>query len=162
MNSTSLLKEKLSGSVAICKLHIKRLNYAINKISSLIPLTLESYRVIDDENIQALDQFIFRFIKLQDELGSKTFRLLLLCLGEDVYNKPFLDILSLLEKYGIVDNEDTWNALREIRNELTHEYSQMMIDNINGINSLFNRIPDLFEILNRVEQIIAKYNLSPV
>jgi len=90
---------------------------------------------------------LFRFTKLQDEMGTNTFRFLLEFLQEDIANKPFRDILNLLERLEIIDSADSWLTMREIRNDLTYEYPLMLDDTIEKLNHLYNQIPILVHIL---------------
>ncbi len=53
---------------------------------------------IDEESIQDMDQFVFRFMILQDCIVQRLFSSLLDNLQEDYSTKPFLDILNRLEK----------------------------------------------------------------
>lgn len=62
------------------KKHFLRLNKASEKIKSLIPLDKDSYLNLNDDEIAYLDQFIFRFSKLQDTLGNKLFKTVLIYL----------------------------------------------------------------------------------
>jgi len=154
-----IIVEKLNRSLKVCVMHIQRMNHAISCIEHLFPLSVEASSKLSQEDIQALDQFLYRFIKLQDELGGKTFRLLLLSLQEDIEGKPFLEILSRMEQLGILENEETWITLRELRNELTHEYPEMQMDNILGLNSLFLHIQDIINIYKLIDELARKYNL---
>ncbi len=49
--------EKLNRSIDVCKLHISRLNYAIEQIETIMPLTNESFSKLSNVEIQAIDQF---------------------------------------------------------------------------------------------------------
>ncbi|WP_200770588.1 hypothetical protein [Thiomicrospira sp. ALE5] len=66
---------------------------------------------------------MFNYIKIQDKLGAKLFRQLLLALREiDDASTPMIDILNRLEKLNIIESVEQWDKLREIRNLITHEY----------------------------------------
>jgi len=158
-NDQQIILEKLNRSLKVCELHIKRMNHAISGLTSIFPLSTESFGQLSQDDIQVIDQFLYRFIKLQDELGNKTFRLLLLCLQEDVENKPFLEILSRLEQLGIIENEDIWISLREIRNEITHEYPEMVMQNILGLNNLYAHVQDILTIYQKLLDMAQQYKL---
>lgn len=89
----------------------------------------------------------------QDELGTHTFRYVLLYLQEDIADKPFRDILNRLEQLKIIDSSDIWLALRELRNDLAHEYPMMLEDTIDKLNHLFEQLPVLENILVAVERV---------
>jgi len=78
-----------------------------------------------EATIGNIDQLIFRFTKLQDELGNNTFRFLLEYLQEDISDKPFRDILNVLQRLKIIESSDAWLSLRELRNDLTHDYPEL-------------------------------------
>lgn len=77
----------------------------------------------DYANQRIVNSFLFNYIKIQDKLGAKLFRQLLLALREiDDASMPMIDILNRLEKLKIIDSVEQWDRLREIRNAITHEY----------------------------------------
>ncbi len=122
--------ERLTVSIQKCRIHLNRLRYASRQVKELFPLTEENYRTLSDSKIGNIDQLVFRFTKLQDELGNNTFRFLLEYLQEDIAGKPFRDILSTLERLLIIDSSNTWLSLRELRNDLAHEYPMMVEETI--------------------------------
>lgn len=144
--------ERLTVSIQKCRIHLNRLRYASRQVKELFPLTEENYRTLSDSKIGNIDQLVFRFTKLQDELGNNTFRFLLEYLQEDIAGKPFRDILSTLERLFIIDSSDTWLSLRELRNDLAHEYPMMVEETIEKLNYLFLQLPILESILITLEQ----------
>lgn len=143
-------QDRLSGSITKCKIHLQRLKYALAKAGHLFPLTEERYSDINDEMTGYIDQMIFRYSKLQDELGNNTFRLLLEYLREDIANKPFRDILNMLERLQIIDSSDVWIYQRELRNDLAHEYPMMVTETILKLNNLYGQVPVIENILLQV------------
>ena len=99
---------------------------------------------------------IFRFTKLQDELGNNTFRFLLEYLQEDITGKPFRDILNILERLKIIESADTWLSLRELRNDLTHDYPELIHETIDKLNHLYRQLPLLENILTITRQQLEK------
>ena len=144
--------ERLTVSIQKCRIHLNRLRYASKQVKELFPLTEENYRTLSDSKIGNIDQLVFRFTKLQDELGNNTFRFLLEYLQEDIAGKPFRDILNTLERLLIIDSSDTWLSLRELRNDLAHEYPMMVEETIEKLNYLFLQLPILESILITLEQ----------
>ncbi len=147
-----ITSERLSTSIQKCKIHLQRLQYATTQTQNLFPLTTDRYQTLNDAEIGNIDQLVYRFTKLQDELGTNTFRLLLSFLQEDINDKPFRDILNLLERLKIIDSSDTWLSLRELRNDLAHEYPMMISETIDKLNYLVLQIPLLENILTTIEQ----------
>lgn len=112
----------LQAVVHECGKHAERMNYAYKKLVRLEPLSPEKVSVLNEEEIAYVDQFIYRFAKLQDTIGQKLFKVVLLTLDEDVSRKSAMDIFNRLEQLGIIKDYDVWKGLRELRNELAHEY----------------------------------------
>ncbi len=74
----------------------------------------------DDLLANALETFVVRFGRLQDILGDKLLPKLLIALNERP--KSFSDNLDLAEKLGWIESASDWLAMRELRNQLIHEY----------------------------------------
>ncbi len=145
--------ERLTTSLQKCRIHLLRLHYAVSQTEKFFPLDREKYQILDNAQIGNIDQLVFRFTKLQDELGTHTFRYVLVFLQEDIADKPFRDMLNRLEQLKIIDSSDTWLALRELRNDLAHEYPTMLEDTIDKLNHLIEQLPVLENILVAVERM---------
>jgi len=117
-----VIKERLERIFFECDKHLERMQSAARHMLPLMPLDAQRYEKLTDEEIAYIDQFLFRFAKLQDAIGQKLFRTLLAYLGEEVENKPFRDILALLEKLELLESAYVWQELREYRNALAHDY----------------------------------------
>ena len=143
--------DRLSTRLAICELHLKRMIFAQKRISNLFPLTVDSYRAMKEEQISFADQLIYRFSKLQDTMGNKLFPLMLEGLQEDVETLPFIDILSKIEKLGLIESSNQWLTLREIRNVVTHEYPFQLDQLIEGLNQINEQIEMLIKIWNTLK-----------
>ena len=148
--------ERLSTSLQKCRIHLQRLHYATTQTKKLFPLDRETYQGLNEAQIGNIDQLVYRFTKLQDELGTNTFRFVMVYLQEDILDKPFRDILNGLERLKIIDSSDTWLALRELRNDLAHEYPMMLEETIDKLNHLFVQLPVLKNILIIIEQLILE------
>lgn len=155
-NKEHLNLERLNTSLYKCNTHLRRLNYATSQVTGLFPLTFEKYDTFSEVTIGHIDQLIFRFTKLQDELGNNTFRFLLEYLREDITDKPFRDILNNLERLKIIESADTWLSLRELRNDLTQEYPELVDETIDKLNHLFLQLPLLENILSIINLQVKK------
>lgn len=116
MKSKQFLKDYLQ----IADLHASRLQVAINQIKPLTPFTVDSFKATNDQQVAFLDMASTRFGKLQDMIGARIFPLILECLAEDA--PSFIDKLTKLEKLGYLSDYNWWMQLREIRNQVTHDY----------------------------------------
>lgn len=104
----------------IADIHAARLKEALAQFTNLMPLSAESLAKLPIEQVAFLDMMTMRFGKLQDIIGVKIFSLVLDLLGEDVGS--FVDKLNKLERLGYIDNVNWWMDLREIRNQIMHDY----------------------------------------
>lgn len=156
MNEFELI-DSLNQTFDTCKLHVKRMEFAKSKVAPFIPLNNDNYYSLDDETIGFLDQYIFRFSKLQDTIGNRLFPLTLEALAEPVADNAFIDILNRLEKLGIIDSAFSWIQLRRIRNDIAHEYPASLIERIEGINFLMNNLENLKQIIERCQSILDKH-----
>ena len=89
-----------------------------------LPNPLDAGALAADEDflIRAIDQFVLRFLKLQDTLGEHVLRAFASeVLAEPVSDLPMIDVLARLERYGFLDSVQ-WARWRALRNSLTHEY----------------------------------------
>jgi len=113
------------------ELHKKRAKLALEEI--ILWKTLDSDIFEDFEKIKTIDTFIYRFIKLQDLMGEKLFKIFLDSIGEYKDSMSLLDILDKLEKFELIDDANNWMQYRKLRNQLTHEYPNNEQDIIDGI-----------------------------
>lgn len=154
------LRDSLEKAFETGYLHLKRMNFANSKVKKFLPITRDNYYLLDDETIGFLDQYIFRFSKTQDLIGSRIFPLTLQALAEPVEDKAFIDILNRLEKLNIIDSAQNWIELRKIRNDIAHEYPSNLNERIEGINILFENLPTFRQILDRCSQVLEEHGLK--
>ena len=152
-NRKQEISERLQREFDICDKHILRINEALTALSNILPLTAESYASLDSEQIRCLDQFIFRFSKLQDAMGAKIFRFLLEYLDEDVTALPMRDILNRLERFQILPDANEWVYIRELRNEIAHDYPLMENDVVHILNELLSKTDVLCGIYDKMKTI---------
>ena len=151
MRSNDEIKQRVEKILYECDIHSKRLNSAYNKMSSFMPLKSDKYILLSEDDIEHIDQFLFRFAKLQDAMGAKLFKYLMLYLGEDIENKPFIDILNRMEKIGLIDSANEWKELGSDRNELSHNYENEPISMSIAINILYEKKDRLIEIYSNIK-----------
>ena len=83
-------------------------------------LTKEKFNFIKPQKRAIFDAYLKRFASIQDFLGAKIFPLLIEISGIGV--SKMTEILYAVEKEEIIDSLEHWIELREIRNELEHDY----------------------------------------
>lgn len=132
--------QKLKQEKAIneCEKHLQRLHYAKNELKKLFPLTSQSYQDLSQEDVQAIDQFIYRFSKLQDTIGEKLIKIVFSMYEEQIEKFTFIDILNRLEKAEILTAKE-WKELRDIRNELARNYEEEPLESAMILNKIYEK-----------------------
>ena len=156
--SDSIAKEKVLKVIAECELHQKRIDYALTKLKQFMPLVANRYESLTNEQVEALDQFLFRFSKLQDAIGQRLFPGVLEILEEPVKEASFLDRLNRLEQLKIIDSKEQWLNLRNMRNKLAHEYE----DDPDGMSAVLNLVYESYPTLMSIFLKIRDYTLRAI
>lgn len=151
INRKQEIEERLRREFEICDKHILRINEALGELHVALPMSVDSYAQLETGQVRCLDQFIFRFSKLQDAMGAKIFRYLLEYLDEDVSALPMRDILNKMERYLFIPSADEWNYIRELRNEISHDYPLLEVDSVTILNELLSKVSVLQAIYERLK-----------
>jgi len=137
---------RLAELLAECELHLQALREAMERCPQ--PLTEAHFARRDAELIAALDQFAYRFTKLQDVMSAKVFRQYALeVLHEPVESAPIIDILNLLERYGLLPSVVRWQEIREIRNQITHEYQLSPAELVVTLRIAFGMVAEMAAVI---------------
>lgn len=147
-------KDKLVKIIESGRIHIDRIESAYSAVKDLIPLTSDRFTTMAADKRAFIDQYVFRFAKLQDLTGQKLFRETLEALGEDTSQMAFMDVFNRLEKYNIVSGMDEWQVLREIRNDVAHEYPLMLQETINSVNAILSKKDELIAFFVRIDEFL--------
>lgn len=155
MGDTNLIyKKKFDTALDETERHLSRIETAYAEIEKRFKFPIlpgDFHQLMGDTTwIAFADQIIYRFSKAQDCMGSKLFKAFLLYQGENI-DRPFLDILNSLEKIAILD-VDQWFELREIRNEIAHEYGNNEEVGMEILNSIFSHKAELRRIVRSLRQ----------
>lgn len=153
-NRKQELIECLNREFDICDRHIQRIDEVLDAMHTDIPISVDCYMNLDENQIRCMDQFIFRFSKLQDAMGAKIFRYVLEYLDEDVSSLPMRDILNRLECYRLIDNAEEWGYIRELRNEIAHDYPLLENDVVSVLNELISKLSVLKGIYKRMKAAV--------
>lgn len=148
------LKERLLREFEICDKHIVRIEGALKGLKERLPLDEKTYLNLDSEAVMCLDQFIFRFSKLQDTIGAKIFRYVLAWLYEEVDTMSMRDILDRLERLGVIDSVENWIYMRELRNTVAHDYPLDTREVVTSLNELVACMGMLKAVYGRLKEKI--------
>ena len=132
-----IVKLKCASALEECKKHAQRINTALKFLEPLFPLTEAVLNALSDEQTAVLDQFLYRFAKLQDCIGLRLIPAVYALLESDTSAHPFIDILNRLEKLGVLTSAADWQYFRSLRNNFAHEYPDRPEDIVHGLNALY-------------------------
>jgi len=90
-----------------------------------------TFNTLKPEKRAILDAYLKRFSSIQDFLGAKIFSILLEIAG--INNTKMSEVLSNIEKENIIDSLENWIELREVRNELEHDYPEELQEALNDL-----------------------------
>lgn len=107
---------------------------AIREYKALIDSMVEKKNIFDPkifadlitEERAVLDAYLKRFSSIQDFLGAKLFPLLLEVGG--IGSERMSETLERIEKEGIIDSLGSWIEMREVRNDLEHDYPESLAE----------------------------------
>ena len=142
-----------------CQHHLYHLNHAMTSLASKLPATANNVALLDDETVQDWDQFILRFIKLQDTLGARTYAALLDYLQEPSAAMPMLDKLNRLEQLDFLSSTEDWGLLRVLRNQFSHDYPQDNALRASYLNQSIEAVSLLKDAMFRLEKYLTTSGL---
>lgn len=88
------------------------------------------YSLDDSNNLAA---FRMRVSEFQEHLGKL---LASIAREEEITYSGFSDVLAFAEKAGIISSESEWKAIREIRNQINHEYE----DDLDALSEIIKKM----------------------
>mgnify|MGYP001439332585 CR=1 FL=1 len=146
----------INSSIKECDSHLSRVKRSYGLIGEFFPLTEDVLKNCSEERIEHLDQFIYRFTKLQDAMGARLLPSVYSYLKNEVKPVPFIDILSGLEKYEVLTSENDWQFFRNLRNYLTHDYPETVAQTVLTLNMLFENWKKMESMYIRVRDYCLK------
>ena len=153
-NSSLIYQEKLKFALQESQIHLQRMDIAFEELKKRysFPIHMAQFSMLleDNTDVAFADQIIYRYSKAQDCMGAKLFKAFMQFQGENV-DKPFRDILNLLEKWQLLEVEE-WFVLREIRNEIAHDYENDYSKACQILNSIEQSRAELWKIFNEIQK----------
>lgn len=149
------LIERIGRECSACEKHFMRLSGALAGLGLALPMNRSQYESLSEEQVRCVDQFLFRFAKAQDSIGAKLFRYLLTLMEEDSESLPMRDVLDKMERYGVIESVEEWAYMRELRNEISHEY--LAEGELEALNELFGKAETLQGIYAKVKEKLEGY-----
>lgn len=102
-----------------------------------------------------LDAYLKRFSSVQDFLGAKIFPLLLEISG--ISTSKMSEVLYHIEKEEIIDSLENWIELREVRNELEHDYPEALEEALEDLKFCIDSLEIIENYYNNACSFARKY-----
>ena len=139
---------------ALCQGHAQALQDALQDMA-LRALTPAQYSQLAKDDRRLLDQFAYRYTRLQDDMGTRLMPAVLKALGEDVAPMSAIDRFARLEQLGWLPSADAWATLRQIRNQFTHDYPDDVAERLDRLQAATVAAGQLLTVM---EQFDARIN----
>ena len=120
-----------------------------------MPVTAERAKSLEDDPdlAERVEAFVGRFGRLQDTLADKLLPALLAALGESVGAQ--IDNLDRAERLGWIESTDQWMTIRQLRNQMVHEYMEDMVLLASALQSGHGFVTRL---LSAAQEMLAQLN----
>lgn len=133
------LEARLAFLVRVTKREIGHLRYSADNVFQT-PFSLERAQSLESNPVLAeqVEAYTSRFCRLQDMVGDKLLPAWLKALGEKT--GAAIDNLDKAEKLGVLTSADEWVAMRQLRNQMIHEYIEDMSVLADALQMSFSRL----------------------
>ncbi len=143
----------LQHSLALCQGHADAPQDSLQDIKAR-GIGVDEYANLGKEDRRLLDQFAYRYTRLQDDMGTKLMPASLKALGENVAAMSALDRFARLEQLGWLASADEWQTLRQIRNQFTHDYPNNPSERFERLQAAVNAAAQLTAVLAQFQSKI--------
>jgi hypothetical protein len=144
------IKLRLQFLSRVVQRECKHLNKTAERLF-VEPFSLERAQQLnfDDDLSERVDAFVSRFSRLQDTLGDKFIPQLLSALGEK--QATAMDNFDTAERLGWITSADEWQAIRQLRNQMVHDYIEDLKILISAMQTAQNFVSSLTEVGKRLQ-----------
>lgn len=119
-------------------------------------LSAEKFNFIPPKDRAVFDAYIKRFASIQDFLGAKIFPLLVEISG--IGSVKMSEVLYHMEREEVIDSIDNWIELREIRNELEHDYPDELEEALEDLKFCIKSFSLLESYCINAKKFAQRYN----
>ena len=102
----------------------------------------------DPDLAERVEAFVGRFARLQETVGDKLSPQLLAALGEKIAS--VMDNLDRAERLGLIKSADEWMAMRNLRNQMIHEYVEDPVLLANALQTGHSFVPELIDAAGKM------------
>ena len=146
---------RLQFLVRVVRKECKHLSITDQRLFGSLFTLEQATRLEEDPDLaEQVEAFVGRFGRLQDTVGEKLLPLLLTALGE----KPsaVIDNLDRAERLGLIKSADEWMTMRNLRNQMVHEYIEDPVVLSSALQTGHAFVPTLIETANKMIAEIAR------
>ena len=145
----------LQQAYVVCRGHEEALRDALEDLRQR-KLAAADLGALGKEDRRLLDQFAYRYTRLQDDMGARLIPAVLRALGEEIAAMPMLDRLNRMEQLGWLPDAEHWADLRRIRNEFAHDYPETMDERFERLQLANASAQTVMEIFNSMSHKIRE------
>lgn len=114
------------------------------------------FNTLQPQERAVLDAYLKRFASIQDFLGAKVFPLLLETAG--IGTSKMSEVLIRIENEGIIDSFENWIELREVRNELEHDYPEELKEALEDLKFCIDKYNIIQDYVNNAFQFFQRFS----
>jgi len=142
-------QERLVFLCRVIKKEIQHLQYSANNIFK-DGFNEEQVKKIthDDAFAEQVEAFTSRFCRLQDTIGDKLLPAWLSILGEK--KAVAIDNLDKAESMGILSSTEQWLTLRQLRNQMVHEYIEDLAIFADALHTAYQHIDFIIAVAEAI------------
>jgi len=130
----------------------KSLNWLKRSYEKSIKVNLKS--ALSEEEFDIMENLTSRYSRAVDLIISKIFRSIDAVELEDA--GTLIDVVNRAEKRGLIDSSKRLRELKDLRNEIVHEYETD--DLLDTFESVRNNIPEILSIAQNIKDYCLKKN----
>ena len=117
-------------------------------------LTPDDYTHLNKDDRRLLDQFAYRYTRLQDDMGARLMPAVLKVLGEDISPMSAIDRFTRLEQLDWLKSADEWLSLRQVRNQFAHDYPDSLTERFERLQAAIQAAQKLLMVMAHFQQKI--------
>jgi hypothetical protein len=135
----------------VCQGHADALSEAMQDMQ-LRALGADDYTHLNKDDRRLMDQFAYRYTRLQDDMGARLMPSVLKALGEDIAPMSAIDRFTRLEQLGWLKSADDWLMLRQVRNQFAHDYPDSPTERFERLQAAIQGARHLLMIMAQFHQ----------
>ena len=145
------------------KNHLSKLNKDLNDLTTSVESLKISFskckkigikQEYDFDEQESFDSFTSKFARTSDIYTQKILKTIFILLRETP--KSFIDKANLAEKFEVIPSAENLISIRDLRNEIVHEY---MLEELPRIyKEMFLNYDNLISSIDKTKEFIAKRN----